>query len=317
MPPDDGPERLAIPSFQGNPEERPPTVPILLFLSCVLIWGSTWYAITFQLGEVPESWSVAWRFLLAAGTLFGLCVWRRVPLAWPARMHLRFATLGLLLFSTSYLLVYLGTRHLASGLVAVVFSLMTPFNQIHGAIFLGQGFERRLLFGALLGIAGLGLLFLPEFHGLELDHSTALGLIYCTAAAWIASLGNTFAASRAMAGIPNFALNAWGMLYGGLAIAAVALAMGEPVGFSLSPGYLASLAWLALAGSVIAFTLYVKLLQTWGLARSGYVAVAIPVVALAISSLLEDFSWSPAAVAGAGLVALGNLVVVRRRRTAS
>ncbi len=286
---------------------------ILLFLSCVLIWGSTWYAITFQVGEVPESWSVAWRFLLAAVTLFGLGLWRRVPLAWPPRQHLRFATLGLLMFSTSYVLVYLGTRHLASGLVAVVFSLMTPFNQIHGALFLGQPLERRLVSGALLGILGLGLLFLPEFDGLSLDRSTALGLLYCTVAAWIASLGNTFAASRAMAGVPNFALNAWGMAYGGLIVAGGALVMGEPVGFSFAPRYLASLAWLALAGSVLAFTLYVKLLQNWGLARSGYVAVAIPVVALAISSLMEDFSWTPPAIAGAGLVALGNLVIVRRR----
>ncbi len=287
-------------------------MPALLFLACVVIWGSTWYAITFQIGQAPESWSVAWRFLLAAATLFALSRWRRVPLAHPPRRHLRFATLGLLMFSSSYLLVYLGTRHLASGLVAVVFSLMTPFNQIHGALFLGQAFERRLAFGALLGIAGLGLLFLPEFHGFALDRSTALGLLYCTAAAWIASLGNTFAASRSMAGIPNFALNAWGMFYGGVIVAAVALAMGEPPVLPLTPSYLASLAWLALAGSVLAFTLYLKLLQTWGLARSGYVAVAIPVVALAISSVLEDFSWSPAALAGAGLVVLGNLVVMRR-----
>jgi drug/metabolite transporter (DMT)-like permease len=65
-----------------------------LYAVCVLIWGTTWYAITFQLtGATPEV-GTALRFSLAAVVLIAWCVWRRVAFTFPWRVHVWLALLG-------------------------------------------------------------------------------------------------------------------------------------------------------------------------------------------------------------------------------
>lgn len=287
--------------------------PLLLFALTVAIWGSTWYAITFQLGTVAIEWSVAWRFLLAALTLLAWCALSGRRLRFGARDHAVFAGLGALLFSFNYVLVYLGTGYLASGLVAVVFSMMSVANQINGAVFLGQRVEARVMLGALLGLGGLVLVFLPEFDAFRLSDGTLKGIVFCLAATVIASLGNTLAATERARGLPLFAFNGYAMLYGALLTAFAALAMGKAPGFDPRPAYVLSLVYLAMIGSVAAFSMYMTLLKTLGIGRAGYISVLIPVVALAISTLLEGYRWTPAALAGVVLVLLGNLLLRRRR----
>lgn len=290
--------------------------PLVLFALTVAIWGSTWYAITFQLGTVAIEWSVAWRFLLAALTLLAWCAVSGRRLRFAPRDHLVFAGLGALLFSLNYVLVYLGTGYLASGLVAVVFSLMSVANQINGAIFLGQRVESRAMFGALLGLGGLVLVFLPEFDAFRLTDGTLKGIAFCLAATVIASLGNTLAATERARSLPLFAFNGYAMLYGALLTALAAAAMGKAPGFDLRPAYVLSLAWLAFLGSVAAFTMYLTLLKTLGVSRAGYISVLIPLVALAISTLFEGYRWTPVALSGVAAVLVGNLLLLRRRRPA-
>jgi drug/metabolite transporter (DMT)-like permease len=90
-----------------------------LFTACVVIWGSTWIAITFQLGRVAPEASVFYRFLLAALMLFGYCLARGLPLRYGLRQHAWIALQGVLLFGVSYVLVYFAEEHVVSGLVAV------------------------------------------------------------------------------------------------------------------------------------------------------------------------------------------------------
>lgn len=286
----------------------------LFFFLTVAIWGSTWYAITFQLGVVAIEWSVAWRFLIAAVALLAWCAASGRRLRFSARDHGVFAGLGALLFSLNYVLVYIGTGYLTSGLVAVVFSLMSVANQINAALFLGQRIEARVMLGAMLGLGGLVLVFLPEFDAFHLSDATLKGIAVLLAATLIASLGNTLAATGRAQKLPLFAFNGYAMLYGALLTATAALLLGKAPGFDFRPAYMLSLTWLALVGSVVAFSMYLTLIKTMGIGRAGYISVLIPIVALAISTLLEGYRWTPAAAAGVALVLGGNVLLLRRRR---
>ena len=89
------------------------------FLACVLIWGTTWLAITFQLGSVAPEASVAWRFGLAALISGGICRWQGLGLRFAPAVHVHLFGFGASMFGVGYLFVYYAERHVASGLVAV------------------------------------------------------------------------------------------------------------------------------------------------------------------------------------------------------
>lgn len=287
---------------------------IIYFILVVLIWGSTWYAIELQLGHVDPTWSVAYRFFLASLLLFTWCIIRKKSLSFPFATHLSMALLGLLMFSGNYIFVYIGTGYLTSGLVAVAFSTLTILNIINARIFLKIPIESTILFGAILGIFGLLLIFWPEISKPSMGNNTTMGLMICLTGTLLASLGNTVAASKRAATVPVDALTAWGMLYGSLATALIATLMGKEAILDDRASYWGSLLYLSLIGSVVAFSLYLWLLKEIGVARTAYTAVVIPIVALTISTFFEGYIWTSASVAGLAMVIFGNVVMIQRKR---
>jgi len=284
-----------------------------LYAATVLIWGTTWYAITFQLGTVALEVSVAYRFALAAGALFAWCRWRGLPLRFAPADHLRMALLGALLFSTNYLLFYRVTQSLTSGLVAVIFATIMPMNIVNAALLLRRPPSADVLAGAALGLAGLVLVFWPEVHATlaraeEVLAAVALGLL----ATYLVSLGNMVSASIQRRGLPVLQSNAWGMAYGAALMGLWALASGAHLGFDPRAGYVLSLGYLALFGSVLAFGCYLTLLGRIGPERAAYAMVLFPLVALALSSALEGYRWTPVSAAGVVTVLAGNLLIVSR-----
>ncbi len=285
---------------------------VLLYVATVLIWGSTWLAIKFQLGVVAPEVSVAYRFLLAAAILFAWGAWRRVGFSYPMRAHLRFALLGFLLFSTNYLLFYFATARLTTGLIAVVFSTIVAWNIVNGRLVFGRRSETRVKFGAALGFLGICIVFWPELKAFDLARAGTVGLLLSVVATYSASLGNMVSAHLQVEGYPILQGNAWGMLYGALMQLTFALARGIPFAFDPSPAYMGSLLYLAVFGSVIGFGCYLTLLGRIGADRAGYAAVLFPVVALCLSTLFEDFSWTYGAYLGVVLIMLGNVLVLGR-----
>jgi drug/metabolite transporter (DMT)-like permease len=278
----------------------------------VAIWGSTWLAITYQLGVVPPTVSVVWRFALAALILFAFSFARRLPLSFPARDHFGIACQGFFMFGANYVCVYLAEQHLASGLVAVVFSLYVFSNIFAMRIFFGTPLSSRALIGGGLGVAGVVLIFWPQLAAVSFAADSTLGMAFALAATLLATFGAVCAVSNQRRGIPVVQLNAWGMLYGALFVALYALAMGEPFTFDGRPSYLISLLYLALFGSVLAFGAYLTLMRRIGAGRAGYTSVAIPVVALLLSTLFEGLKWEPEMFAGLVLCMAGNVLVLRR-----
>jgi drug/metabolite transporter (DMT)-like permease len=129
----------------------------------------------------------------------------------------------------------------------------------------------------------------------------------------VASLGNMVATRIHRRGLPVMPINAWSMFYGALFVAALAVAAGQRFVFDASWRYVASLAYLALFGSALAFGAYLTLMRRIGADRAAYTAVAIPVVALLLSSVFEQLSWQLTSVIGVALCLAGNVLMLRRR----
>ena len=290
--------------------------PTSLFCISALIWGSTWLAITFQLGVVAPAASVVYRFALAAAMLAAWCLATGASLRFPLRQHAWFAAQGTLLFGLNYLAVYRAEQYIASGLVAVLFSLIVFLNLVGVRVFFATPINRPTLAGATLGVTGVALLFWPEFGARQGD--ALAGIVFGLGATVLACGGNLLAVRSQRRGVPLLPGVAWGMGYGALAIALVAMIDGTPWTFDPRPGYVLSLLYLAAFGSVIAFGAYLTLLGRIGAARAGYVGVAVPVVALLLSTVFERYEWTFTALAGVALCVIGNVLVlmpqsVRRR----
>ncbi len=284
-----------------------------LYAVAVLIWGSTWLVIKFQLGVVSPVVSVAWRFALAAAMLLAYSALRRRPLIFSARDHLWIALQGMLMFGLNYVGVYLAEQDLTSGLVAVVFSLVVSMNAVGMRVFYSRPIRATTILAALIGVAGVALVFWPEMRGLSSSAVQLRGLEVALAATVLASLGNMVAARIHQRGLPVMQVNAWAMLYGAVIVALLALASGQRFRFDLSWPYVASLVYLSLFGSALAFGAYLTLMRRIGADRASYTAVAIPVVALLLSSVFEQLRWQFATFAGIALCVAGNVLMLRRR----
>ncbi len=284
-----------------------------LFFASVAIWGTTWLAITYQLGAVAPEASVAYRFLLAACVLFAGCRLRGVPLALPPAAHAWIALQGVLMFGVSYIWVYYAERNVVSGLVAVGYSASPLLGLLGMRLFFRAPMPPAVALGALLGIAGIVLVFWPEFAHLRADRRTALGALYTAAAVVASALGSLVAHRNLALRLPLWQSMAWGMLYGALSSLAVALAAGRPLAFPWSVPYVASLAYLALFGSIAAFAGYLTVLRRIGPARAGYVGVMVPLVALAVSAAFEGFRWHALTWVGIAVSVAGNVAILRER----
>lgn len=281
------------------------------FILCALIWGSTWYAIEFQLGFVPPEWSVVYRFGLAAVGLQLWCWFRGTIIKPDLSGHLMAAATGLLLFGLNYILVYKGTQYLTSGLVAVVFSMLSLLNVLNARLFLKTPIQLPILGAAVFGVGGLALLFRDEVSEWSFENASVYGLVLCLSATIVASLGNTTAASPIAKRYPIVPYTALALIYSTFGNTLYALAVGNPPSFEVTADYIVSLLYLAVFGTVVAFTLYLWLIEATGIAVAGYTAVVIPLVALVISTLFEGFAWTPSAIGGLALIIVGNTLMIR------
>lgn len=286
-----------------------------LYLISVLIWGSTWLAITFQFGTVPPAVSVAYRFALAGLILLAWAGIKGLRLRFSRSDHLWMALQGFLLFGVNYMCVYFAETEITSGLVAVVFSLLVILNIVGTRIFFSSPLKPATLLGAVLGISGVVLVFLPEIGRGAGKGSPALGVAFALGGALSASLGNIVAYRNHGRGLPVVQMNTFGMLYGALFVASCALVTRQPFLFDWSSRYLLSLAYLAVFGSIVAFGAFLVLLGRIGADRAGYVTVAIPIVALLLSGLFEGLRWHVSLGLGILLCLAGNVAVLWGRST--
>ena len=289
---------------------------LVLFLVAVLIWGSTWLVITFQLGQVPPEVSVAYRFALAGVMLLGWSSARKLRLAFSVREHGWMALQGALLFGLNYVCVYRAESRISSGLVAVIFSLIVFFNIAGTRWFFGTPLRPATLVAAVLGFGGVVLIFLPELRRPTTSADAIAGIGYSLLGTVSACAGNLISARNQRRGLPVVQLNTFGMIYGALFVGVYALGAGRRLVFDWSLRYVLSLGYLALFGSVVAFGAYLTLLGRIGADRAGYVAAVVPIVALLLSVAFEGLRLGAPEALGVVLCIMGTLLILRRRPAA-
>jgi len=285
----------------------------ILYSLVVLIWGTTWYAIKFQLGVVAPEISLVYRFSIAAICLFVYARFVGSPMRLSWREHRFIALQGATLFGLNYWLTYRSTQYLTSGLVAVMFTSIIFFNLVNSRLIFGTPVDRRVLIAAAAGMLGVALLFLPELRAAAGDRAVIKGCLLALSATYIASLGNMAAMRNTGSGMPVVTVNAYGMAYGTATLALIAMLRGTPVAFDPSWPYVLSLLYLSIAGTSLAFGFYLALLKKIGPPRAAYTSVMFPVIALGISTVFEDYRWSLPAFIGLAVLLAGNALALGQR----
>lgn len=286
-----------------------------LYVVVVVIWGSTWLAIKYQVNEVDALQAVLYRFALAAVLTQLVLVFAGRFKAYDYRTHGWFVLLGLFLFCINYYLFYIATDlGVTTGLLAVIFSLITAMNMLNARVFFGQRTDIFMVTGLIMGLVGITLVFhqdlLKVFHG----QGSATGLWLGVGATYLASLGNMVSRRLQQQRVDVLSANGWGMTYGACILFIMALFSAQPFAFSTSASFLFNWVYLAVFGSIVAFWSYLTLLGRVGSDRAAYSALVFPVVALWLSWLFEDFQWTLETVLGVALILLGNLVITGRVR---
>ena len=315
-----------------------------LLAICVLTWGTTWYAITFQIGLAPPEVAVALRFGLAGGVVLAMCALRGVPLRFTPRDHARLALQGGFMYGLSYLCVYHAELHVVSGLVAVGYSASPLVSGLGARLLFGIRVTRRFVFGGLLGLAGVALIFWPEFSNAgnraanaaangatnaatnaatsgatssAVSGSVALGALFTVASVLLSSVGSLTASRNRAHGLPFWPALGFGMVYGAALCAAVALVQGQRFAPPAVASWWAALLYLSLAGSVLTFACFLTLQERIGPGPAGTVGVMTPLLALMVSVGFERFQPDALTLIGAALAVLGNVLILRPARPRS
>ncbi len=281
----------------------------LLLAIAVLSWGCSWYAITLQVAHAPAIVSVAYRFVLAGAVLLCLLALTGRLRSIPLRDHIWVAALGATFFSLNFNSFYIASDHIPSGLMSVIFATAAIIGALNQRLFLGVPLDMRVMAAAAIGILGLILLIGPELQSGGARVAGALGL--CVLGTWFFSVGNLISARVGTRyAMPNVAGQA--MVYGVLISCAIALVTGERFVLPADPVFWAALLFLALISTVVAFLAYLALIRREGPIRASYATVLFPVIAMALSGLLEGYNWTIASGIGLALTLIGTIVVFSR-----
>jgi drug/metabolite transporter (DMT)-like permease len=288
---------------------------LIPFVIVTLIWSTTWIVIRGQLGMVPPSWSVTYRFLVSGIVMLGWAKASGASLKLGREGQLFAILFGIAQFTFNFNFVYRAEAHITSGLVAVVFALLLVPNAILSRIFLRQRMTGRFIVGSIIAIAGLALLFLQEARAHPGGQAETLwGVGLTLAGVMSASTANVMQASTRARAMPMASLLGWGMLWGTTVNAVLAWVLTGPPVVDMRPSYLIGVAYLGVMASAIAFTLYFGLIRVIGPARAAYSSVIIPIIAMLISTFAEDYRWSVLAVAGCALALSGLVIALTARK---
>lgn len=282
-----------------------------LFAVCVLVWGTTWHAITHQIDAAAAEVSVALRFAIAGLAALAIAAWRHEPLRLGAAAHAWFALQGVFMYGVAYVAVYHAEIHVPSGLVAVAYSASPLLAGLGARWVFGTPVTRRFVAGGMLGIAGVALIFWPEVGAASARPRAALGAAFTVAAVLLSAMGSVAASRNRARGLAFWPALGYGMLYGAATAAIVAALLGRSFVVPAGLAWWGALLYLAVAGSVLAFACFLELQLRLGPGPASAVGVMTPIIALAVSMALEGYRPDGFAAGGVALAVLGNVWMLR------
>lgn len=288
---------------------------IVLYLSTVLIWGTTWFAIKMQVGVAPDELAIVYRGIIGATGLVLWCKIKKLSLRFNALDHIYLFLLGLSMFSLHYLFIYNASHYMVSGVVAVIFSSVGFCSILNNWIFFNVRPSLYTIFGALVGISGLSLFFWHELSNISTQEQVIEGIALSSIGVLIFSLGGTISKRNTNMGLPIIPSAAIASIYGAIVMIIYTLFI-KKIEFILpnNIAYWGAVIYLAVFASIISFICYFKIVQNIGPELAGYTTVVAPLIALVISSVKEGYIWSIADIFGLIFVVLGNILVLAKKR---
>jgi len=219
---------------------------------------------------------------------------------------------GGLIFSTNFFLFYRAAETLTTGLIAVIFSTASVMTVLLNSIISWRKPLLKSLLGAVLGVAGIGLIFFDEVVGFELQSRIGNSVALSLGGTLCFTLGTLVSARNRSAGLPVYGSTAWAMFYGTVVLCFYAFCRDKEFTFDLAWPYVTSLAYLSIIGSVIAFAAYFALLARIKTEQAAYSTVLFPIVALILSTFFEGYEWTLLGCLGVALTLGGNVLVIMR-----
>lgn len=282
----------------------------VLFSICTLIWGTTWIALIYQVHDMHVMLSVALRFAVAALMLGSFCLLKGISLKISLAQHKWVALSGIFIYTLDYSFLYAAQQYMISALLAVLSSSVIYFNVVLRRIVMGTPIRLEVVIGATVGLFGIIAIFLPEFEDIELEQGLVFGLLFASGSFLSAAFGNVVSEKVLQGKTSVLQLNFWGMLYGVLVTGTVAFIDGAELVWPDKSRYYIALIYLSAVGSVIAFAVYMKLIQQMGSDKAAYVVLVYPIVALIVSTFFEGYQWTYLSVFGVVLVLIGNAIAM-------
>src|SRR5579859_1252287 len=289
---------------------RPAWKTLVAFGIIYFVWGSTFYAIRVGVREVPPFLLAAMRFLIAGVALYG---WTRArgERGPSGREWASVSLVAFLIFGGDYGLVFWAEQRVASGLAAVMLATIPVFMALGEIFILGtQRLTVRLVAALLIGLGGVGVLVSRSLNlgGAPIDRMGAVALVVA-AMSW--SIASALAKMMPMPGSKVVSSGAQ-MLAGGVFLALISCVLGEYRNFqaaNVSRGAWIALAYLIVAGSIIAFTAYVWLLHHESPTKVGTYAYVNPVVAVAVGYFLGGEELGLRTILGTVFVLISVVVI--------
>ena len=283
---------------------------VLLYLSVVLLWGTTWLAIAIQNGcQISSITSIFYRFALASFILLLILVSSKRLRRISFRDHLFCILQGCCIFGLNFYCFYQATHYIASGLVSVMFSLAVLFNAFNSWIFFRQRPSFNLFPASLLGLIGMVLLFWQDIFAEQISFDLLKGLALSMLGVYSFSLGNMLSLRHQRQGLDIFSTNAYAMSYGTIIMGMIGLMIGVSFVPDWSVRYFGTLFYLAIFGSVIAFAAYFTLIGRIGAGKAAYSTLLATIVALILSTFFEGYQWRINGFVGLILILSGNVVM--------
>jgi drug/metabolite transporter (DMT)-like permease len=273
-----------------------------------IVWGSTYLAIKIAVRTLPPLLSAGTRFTAAGLILAAVLALRGKSLRLSRRELLATAAAGLMLLSFGVGIVHVAETRIDSSVAAMIAGTV-PLQVIVLRTIARDRVATATRLSAAVGLVGLALIVAPDLGA----GSTALGLALMVGASMSWSVGS-FVSPRLRLPRDPFVATAYEMLWGGVLLSALAVALGEASdisGSDFAPGPLAAWAYLAVVGSLIGFTAYAWLLRHAPISLVVTHQYVNPLVAIALGTLLLDERLPLTTLAGAALIVASVYVAVR------
>ena len=292
-------------------EPRPRAWKILLAFAIIyFVWGSTFLAIRIGVREVPPFLLAGMRFL-AAGLALYLWTRARGTPSPTVREWSAASFLAILIFVFDYGLLFWAEQRVPSGISAVILATIPVFMALGEIFFLRtQRLTTRLALALLVGIGGVAVLMgrTVRLGEAPVDTAGAVALI-AAAVSWSVAASLTrklpLPASKVMSSGAQ-------MLTGGILLIVAAALLGELRGFhaqEVSRSAWLALAYLIVAGSIVAFTAYVWLIHHESPTKVGTYAYVNPVVAVVLGYFFGGEPIGPRTIVGTLLVLVSVVVI--------